>query len=466
VSGASVRLSLGLAVLVAQPAAPSAAPSLLVDPREGPADAVVHVRLEGAPPRAPVTLRATAADADGGTWRSEIQVLADARGTVDLSRQAPVAGSYSGRDAMGLFWSMRRVTPPPGGGRRPPPMPDVMLPPADPVFPHAPAGSFDVAFEALAGGVEIARATATRRWTGPGVTVTEIAEDGLVGRLYEPAGGGRRPAILVLSGSNGGIQVTHAPILAGHGYVTFSLAYFRAPGLPKDLVEIPLESLKRGLDWLRARASVDPGRVAVLGISRGAEGALLLGATYPEIKAVVALAPSHVVWEGAIRDPEKTGLASLRAGRSGWTLGGRPLDFAPKVISDDVAARIEAGGKIRSIEIIDAARVDPAVVERAAIAVERTRGDVLLVAGTDDGMWPSAAMAEAIAGRLRRAGFRHRVQTLVYPGAGHVFSDSWMPASHGGTIGGSPAANARAFAGHWPRLLAFLRGSIGAGERR
>ena len=78
----------------------------------------------------------------------------------------------------------------------------------------------------------------------------------------------------------------------GHGYTTFALAYFGVEGLPRELVKIPLEYFKKGFDWLRTQDTVDGRRLGVVGGSKGGELALLLGATFPEIKVVVARAPS------------------------------------------------------------------------------------------------------------------------------------------------------------------------------
>src|SRR5262249_51928552 len=53
------------------------------------------------------------------------------------------------------------------------------------------------------------------------------------------------------------------------------------------------------LAWLAAQSSVDPDRIGVIGASRGAELALLLGTLYPRVRVVVAYMPSNVVARGA-----------------------------------------------------------------------------------------------------------------------------------------------------------------------
>jgi uncharacterized protein len=103
--------------------------------------------------------------------------------------------------------------------------------------------------------------------------VTKVSDDGLVATLHLPRESGRRPAVIVLSGSEGGLANANlfgAP-LAAAGFVTMSLAYFAMDGLPRDLSRIPLEYFKKAIDWLRVHPAVDADRVAVFGMSRGGE---------------------------------------------------------------------------------------------------------------------------------------------------------------------------------------------------
>src|SRR4051812_42818451 len=80
----------------------AASPSLHFAPRHALMDETVRIRLAGLPPRQPVTVRASARLL-GCAARSEATYLTDRHGCVDLARQAPVRGSYSGIDPMGLF---------------------------------------------------------------------------------------------------------------------------------------------------------------------------------------------------------------------------------------------------------------------------------------------------------------------------------------------------------------------------
>ena len=87
-------------------------------------------------------------------------------------------------------------------------------------------------------------------------------------------------------------------MLTSHGFVTLAFAYFGIPPLPPGLAEIPLEYFGTAIHWLQRQEGVSPQSLAVMGPSRGGELALLLGATFPEIRAVVAHLPSGTLWMG------------------------------------------------------------------------------------------------------------------------------------------------------------------------
>ncbi len=88
-----------------------------------------------------------------------------------------------------------------------------------------------------------------------GVTRFAVREQGLFGELFAPQGAQRRPGLLLISGSDGGLDTMSqmAPAFAAQGYAVLALAYWRAPGLPETLENIPLEYFDRALAWLAAR---------------------------------------------------------------------------------------------------------------------------------------------------------------------------------------------------------------------
>lgn len=61
--------------------------------------------------------------------------------------------------------------------------------------------------------------------------------------------------------------------------------------------------------------------------------------------------------------------------------------------------------------------LDPALTAAATIPVERISGDLLLIAGGDDRVWPSVAFATAISQRRQAHGGRTTI--VEHPDAGH-----------------------------------------------
>jgi dienelactone hydrolase len=246
-----------------------------------------------------------------------------------------------------------------------------------------------------------------------------------------------------------------ATVLASRGIPALALAYFCVPPLPPELVNVPLEYFDAALDWLAARPGVDSERLAVMGRLRGGELALLLGATFPRIHAVVALVPSHVMQAGVETGGE--------AGQPSWSLGGAPLPFVPR--ASLTTGMVEP---IANTPLFLAAFEDAAAVERAAIPVERIQGPVLLVSGLDDQMWPSTLMAEQVMARLRAHQHPYPFTHLTYADAGHsAAGQPYLPTTVNSgrhpvrqvvfTQGGTAQATAAAQADAWPRVLRFLQ---------
>jgi acyl-CoA thioester hydrolase/bile acid acetyltransferase-like protein len=166
-------------------------------------------------------------------WRSAAMFVVGAEGEVDVGTTAPVGGSYSGVSPMGLIWSMERI----GWSGSEAPTPSVRSP-------------VTVAFRAEAGNGERAEASVVCAMVGPSVTFKLLAEDGLRGVWYLPPGDGPHPAVIVLGGAEGGLPVRSAALLlASHGYATLALGYFGLPGLPRGLVNIPLEYFGTAASW-------------------------------------------------------------------------------------------------------------------------------------------------------------------------------------------------------------------------
>jgi len=284
----------------------------------------------------------------------------------------------------------------------------------------------------------------------PEPTVVEVRENGMYMRMFIPAGlQGRAPAIVVLGGSEGGIEASSrmAKRLAGAGYVTLAIAYFNADGLPPALIEIPIETFDKGLAWFEQRPEVDTRHLGLVGVSKGAEAALIEASRRGEIAAVVAGVPSNVVWQGI----DQSDWSKVK---SSWSIGGQPMAFVPYAPSTE----------FKGIRDIYDRSMRPAGQEGdAAIPVERIKGDVMLVSAGQDGLWNSTEMSVRIVARLTANHFTHRVEHLNYPTAGHgaVGGPVTMEQAQSLTqVGGTAEGNFAARQEVWGKILDFFDRSL------
>jgi dienelactone hydrolase len=364
---------------------------LVVSPGRALVDQPVDVRVTGLPSGRKVALVATTRDRLGVGWRSRLVFTSSRTGVIDT------------RSRMKLFWSMQ----PTKKSARPTPF----------AFSR---GEMPVLIRAQAGGHTVASGVLVRRTQAPDLSATDItvAAEGLAGTYYALPAGPPATAILALGGSGGGHS--GGAIFASHGYPTLSLGYFKEPGLRQGLRRIPLEYFETALRWLASQPGVDPQRLVVLGVSRGGEAALLVGATFPDLVHGVVECTGSANVNGSV--PE---------GDAAWTLAGKPVPYGP-------------------------------------IPTERIAGPVIAFGGGKDGFGDSAQSVRDIVARARAHG-RKDVVGHIYANAGHgvgcvmpnqplVGQMEYMVApstyiDRGGTL----AANEQAAAASWPLLLRFLR---------
>lgn len=103
----------------------------------------------------------------------------------------------------------------------------------------------------------------------------------------------------------------------------------------------------------------------------------------------------------------------------------------------------------------------------AGIPVEQIRAPVLLVSASDDAVWPSEAMSEAVVRRLEARGFEYAAKHVRNAGAGHLLRLPYTPATTTASrmpnfdlrvaFGGKPEATAQARILAWRETLQFLQ---------
>ncbi|WP_217428232.1 acyl-CoA thioester hydrolase/BAAT C-terminal domain-containing protein [Microlunatus speluncae] len=247
-------------------------------------------------------------------------------------------------------------------------------------------------------------------------------------------------AVLVLAGSSGRVETARAELLARSGAVAESIRWFGGPGQQPGPWEVPVELFQSRVAELRTLAD----RVVILGTSFGAEAALITAAYTPEVDAVIAFAPTDVVWAGIRPEGGQT---------SHWTVAGAALPYISFV--EDWRPDTDPPA-YRELYRTSWEHADPGGRAAAEIPVERIPR-ILLVAGGDDQVWPSVDHAHRIAQRRRAVG--RDTMIVSAPEAGHRTILPGETAVVGGQAmarGGTPEADAALGERAWPKITELL----------
>lgn len=274
-------------------------------------------------------------------------------------------------------------------------------------------------------------------------TALEGALRGTLLTPHAPSGLG----IVVLGGSSGSVDVARAGLFASRGAHAIAQQWFGGAGQTPGICEIPVEVFSRAVDRL---AEIGCRRIAVLGTSKGAEGALLAAIHDPRIDVAVALSPTHVVWANSGVGDDGVGWPL----RSSWTVSGTPVPF----VSYDVRRMpVSDGGPVAYRDYHETSlHVFADDIPGATIAIERARAHVVLAGGGDDRLWPSDFSAEMLARRRKSA--RKPVDLVIDAEAGHriLLPGETTPRSAINQHGGTDAADARLGQRTWKVLRKLL----------
>lgn len=416
-------------------------PELKVSPKQALIGDPIHIAAVGLASGQSITLSIQGKDQFGNTWASTASFRADSAGMVDISRDAPTAGSYKGTDQSGLFWSLA------------PQNPGTMISP----FPVI--RTFTITLSAS--GQEIASQTVDR--IGMIDLKREEVSGEVTGVFFMPSEiTAPRPALIVLGGSEGGYNEGWAMVVASKTRLpTLALGYFGAKGLPPTLQNIPLETIERAMAWLSRQQNVASDRFGVIGASRGGELAILAASVFQQIEAVVGYTPSGVVWEGI-------GEGDTPA----WTFQGRPFPYL-RYMSDAEAERLFKEAKEKGTPYLDAPaflyslKMQVDRIPSATIPVEKSQAAFLLIGNPGDGVWPSDVLSRITIDRLKAHNHQRAFTLLSYDNGGHML----VPYPYYPTtlrqfylptvgvwegLGGTPEGAATAAADSWPKVIEFL----------
>lgn len=397
---------------------------------------LITIRIAGLKPGGQYQLQAKQ-----GAMSSQIVIRANSQGAFQTDQEAPLSGSYSGVDADGMFWSLT----------------------GDMSKINMDEGT---EFILSAKGQTLAQAKLPWSWIKPDIQKINfnVKDDGFAGTLFLPRSLAPKPLVIAWSGSEGGLYtgLVTAAAFANAGYAALGLAYFGAEGLPSQLAQIPLEYFGKVLERMQKQPGVRGDQIAVTGASRGGELALLVGAMFPQVKAVVAVVPSPYLWAANVDSPVP---------QSAWTHAGQQFPFIRTVGQFSETHMSDGTVALNNRPVFEQSLAAAGPLKAIALTrIEAIQGPVLLIGGEDDQVWQSADFARTAHDHLRAAG-RKKDKLLVYPNAGHNILVPALPTTMtyikhpkmGVTLnlGGQPAATALAQRDSFEKTKEFLASAFG-----
>lgn len=283
-----------------------------------------------------------------------------------------------------------------------------------------------------------------------------IISDQLLARYFTGSSSDKRPAVIVISGSDGRIEKAQAiaQCLAMKGFSTLALCYFGMEHVPDDLDRIPMEYCENAIEWLAKQQEVDAEKIGIYGRSKGGEMVLLAATLFSQIKYVVANTPSGYVHEGIIK-------GSRTSGHSSWCFKDREIPFV----------RASKWGLLRLV--IGMIRKDSMAFRKfykyvtwnranakypeARIGIEICNATFMLIASDTDGIWPSDGYIKEMFQIMKDHQKEKNCKQFCYTGAGHMLTLPYQPIPNCEEYGGTMEKGVPATIDSWRETVKFLR---------
>lgn len=187
-------------------------------------------------------------------WMSEAIFVTDNKGNISVSKFPSIRGDYLGVNGMGLFESLhysKMIS-----SKRCLSLEDL------PLYDY-----FNAEISLWIKEKEVAATTVKRYFKYPNIEYKNIVNANWLGRIFYRNAEDKAPCILVLSGSDGGLEKSQniAMLLASRGYVSLAMSYFGMDGQTPYLDQIPLENIQEALQILSENPHVDPDRIGIYG---------------------------------------------------------------------------------------------------------------------------------------------------------------------------------------------------------
>ncbi|XP_059901622.1 peroxisomal succinyl-coenzyme A thioesterase-like isoform X1 [Gadus macrocephalus] len=405
-------------------------PILSVCPSRALSTEKFRVLVENLPPGLSVTLHSLHCSEMKDYWEAFGHYVADNKGTVDVSQEASLGGTYTGKEPMGLLWSM---IPVPGSKEH-----AILFK----LYVETPQEVLISVFQGhLSEGFRqkppLASVVAERWFMAPGLKTIRVREKEIEGILYIPPGPGPFPGVLDVSGFGGDVTAYRPAMLAAQGFVAFGVNY-SLPGR-----KFTVDYFLRAFEFLQEHPLVISNRVGLIGMSLGAIVVLNMACRTEAIspRCCVSINGSHLLMEESVD---------------------KLLNNVFQMKEHTIRRNEQNHVTMRGMQL--------PIPNEATINMENINCPLLLVVGEDDLNFPSAECAELMAKRMHTAGKEHLLTILSYPGAGHVlhlpnsnlirisrWRFSFFDQKETILWGGHPKPHAFAEEDSWDKILAFLK---------
>ncbi|MDU5505005.1 MAG: alpha/beta fold hydrolase [Anaerococcus vaginalis] len=268
-----------------------------------------------------------------------------------------------------------------------------------------------------------------------GVDVTYVDEGRMQGFRFVPKEKSHKGIVICFGGSEGSPNFENAKRLAKDGYETLALFMFGMKNQEQTLRKIPLEQFEDVINYVNKNIK-DNKPISVLGVSKGSEYALNLVSKYPEIDNLILISPSSYNFAGL----------DFKDYGSSWTYKGKELPYIDirkssfKSFLKNVIVPNIIKSPISYKETYKSAIEKDSLSQEKLISVKNVKANILMIAGEDDLMWDSLAMAKKIKDQNPNA------KVYSYKGAGHIFAGNGVlnlgkiRIATGGTIEGNEKA--------------------------
>lgn len=378
-------------------------------------DETVDIKISGLPKNQKVLIRAVSKDyycinagmteqGKNSIWEAYGIFMTDNNGSIDLKNTAPIEGTYKTCNSMGLFYSMRikelhKYNPP------------------QKLCEVSENRSYNVLFTVEINNIVLAFQKHTRLFCDETIRSETIINENLTARYFTCNKIEKRPAIIVVSGSDGRIEKAQAisEIFAAKGYSALAVCYFGMDGTLPYLNKIPLEIIKNAIDWLKMQNTVNKNHIAIYGRSKGGELVLVAASLFKELNCVIANVPSCYIYEGLKN--------TLPSHHSSWTYQNKELPFLKFSMTLLIQMIIkQILGQKNLMPWMYKSLIKREDINSASIAVEKINGPILMLSSASDSIWPSLLHCEAASKRLAEKKFKYSYKHCTYEKSGHMLT--------------------------------------------